>query len=117
MIRSKADQMQQQTDTIATLQYMAPECLTKGIYSFASDVYAFGVLSWELLHEREAYEGMSEFTLVNSVMQEGHCLKFDGSIEPEICELLQACMRVSVDERPSARSICTKLGDFLKPKK
>jgi len=96
---------------------MAPECLLKGQYSFASDVYAFGVVSWELLHEREAYEGMTEFTLVNSVMQEGHCLKFEESIEPEITELLQACMHIKVEERPNARQICTRLGEFLKPKK
>lgn len=39
------------TDTISTLEYMSPEVLKQGIYRPESDIYSFGVLMYELLSE------------------------------------------------------------------
>jgi serine/threonine protein kinase len=43
-----------------TMTHMAPETLTKGHISKASDVYAFGILMWEL------YSGMWACTSNNN---------------------------------------------------
>ena len=39
-----------------TAMYTAPEVLASGKASKAADVYAFGVLAWELLHQRSALQ-------------------------------------------------------------
>jgi len=104
-------------DTIATLHYMAPECMLRGYYSAHSDIYAFGILAWELLHEREAFEGLNEFNLINSIVNEGRTLKFDESISLEISQTLSKCFSPIPEDRPSAKVICTQFSDFLKSKK
>jgi serine/threonine protein kinase len=40
-----------------TLTHMAPELLLQGRASKASDVYAFGILLWELATGRRAFSG------------------------------------------------------------
>ena len=103
-----------QGDTIATLHYMAPECMLKGVYTPASDIYAFGVLGWELLHEKEAFEGLSEFHLINSIVNEGYTLQFDSSVPSEISKILANCLIVDPDRRPSAKLICLEMTDHFK---
>jgi serine/threonine protein kinase len=41
-----------------TLTHMAPELLLHGRASKASDVYAFGILLWELVTGLRAFQGM-----------------------------------------------------------
>lgn len=36
--------------------YMAPEVLFNNRYSYASDIYAFGIMYYELLHMATPYE-------------------------------------------------------------
>ncbi len=108
---------QKHADTIATLQYMAPECMLKGQYTVSSDIYAFGVLGWELLHEREAYEGLSEFNMINSIISDGHSLEFNDSVPPEVAKILSDCMHVNPDARPSAKSVCLQMAEHFKSSK
>lgn len=108
---------QRQGDTIATLYYMAPECMLKGIYSPSSDIYAFGILGWELLHEREAFEGLSEFHLINAIVNEGYTLKFDDLVPPEIAKILSDCIKVNPDSRPTAKTICLHMTEYFKSSK
>ena len=93
---------------------MAPECMLKGVYTPASDIYAFGVLGWELLHEAEAFEGLTEFHLINSIVNEGYTLKFDSSVPSEISKILSLCLAVDPDRRPSAKQICLDMADHFK---
>lgn len=105
-------------DTIATLHYMAPECMLKGQYSAASDVYSFAVLSWELLHEKEPFEGMNEFNLISSVVNSKCLLEFDrNAVSEDIISLLRACLSPNPEERPSAKVVCTKIDEHLKKNK
>lgn len=105
-------------DTIASLHYMAPECMLKGQYSAASDVYSFGVLCWELLHEKEPFEGLNEFNLISSVVNSKNLLDFDRNLVPEeIIPLLRSCLLINPEERPTSKTICTKIDDFIKKNK
>lgn len=105
-------------DTIATLHYMAPECMLRGQYTVASDIYSFGVLCWELLHEKKPFEGLNEFNLISSVVNSKGLLEFDRNIVPEeIGALLKACLSVNPEERPSAKALCTKIDEHIKKNK
>ena len=38
---------------------MAPELLREGLYSAAADVYAFGIMLWEMVTGESAYQNMT----------------------------------------------------------
>lgn len=91
--------------------------MLRGYYSSHSDIYAFGILSWELLHERQAFEGLNEYNLINSIVNEGNTLKFDDSIPADVSSILSRCFAPVPEDRPNARSICMQLTDTIKSKK
>jgi serine/threonine protein kinase len=49
---------------------MAPELLLHGRASSASDVYAYGILLWELLTARRAFQGVPVALLAQNVVQQ-----------------------------------------------
>lgn len=105
-------------DTIATLHYMAPECILRGQYSSSSDIYSFGVLAWEILHEREAFEGLSEYNMIDSIVKNKYALDFEkGSVPEEVASLLKSCLSVTPEDRPTALKICSKLDETIKSSK
>lgn len=56
------------TETVSTLQYMSPEAMSQSIYSTESDVYAFGIVAFEILFEREAFGNLEGFKLIDAVV-------------------------------------------------
>lgn len=55
---------------------MAPEVLMFGKISRASDVYAFGVLLWELYTAQQAFKGMPKALLGHEVTKMGQRPEF-----------------------------------------
>ncbi|HVU12477.1 MAG TPA: protein kinase, partial [Phototrophicaceae bacterium] len=52
-----------------TLAYMAPEILQGGQASVASDLYALGVIAFEMLAGKHPFQGDSTATLVNNILK------------------------------------------------
>lgn len=50
-----------------TVRYMAPESMRGEAYNEKVDVYAFGLLLWEMLAWRRAFEGVSARTFCRCV--------------------------------------------------
>lgn len=108
-----------QTETVGTLQYMAPECMHSSNYSTASDIYAFGVVAWEMLTEEQPHEGKFEFELIQSVVEKGDSLNFGkikALISKELKELLSSCLAYKPTERPTAEQVCELLKDSCSKK-
>ena len=55
------------TTAVGTARYMAPEVLLSAEYSFPCDVYSFGMLLWELTHDRVVFEKLKNRPLKNYV--------------------------------------------------
>lgn len=49
---------------------MAPETINQSIYTAKSDVYAFGILLWEVWTRKPAYEQLQPIQIIYSVVDE-----------------------------------------------
>ena len=59
-----SSRVSRQTGMTGTVNYAAPEVIKGGKFSEASDVFAFGVIVWELLTRRIPWEELNEYQIV-----------------------------------------------------
>lgn len=90
-----------------TLAYMAPETLTKPAYlSEKSDVYAFGVLLWEMLERHKPFESQNPAVVLACAFR-GQRLQFfrREDVEPWVYDILEVSWKQERGERPSAEQL------------
>ena len=54
---------------LGTVQYMAPEQLECGTVDARSDIFAFGVVLYEMITGRKAFEGTSQASVIAAILQ------------------------------------------------
>lgn len=103
---------------VGTNVWMAPEVLTgqsKREYSFAADMYSFGMLMYELMTLNMPYYESKGFAAVSKIMN-GEKPKFtaaDNGIYDEIMDVWNSLVDSNADSRPtSAKTFCV-LTDML----
>lgn len=103
------------TETVATLQYMSPEAMSQSIYTTASDIYAFGIVAYEILFEEQAFSNMEGFQLIDAVVNKQMKPVFPSDFErDDVKDILQSCWNFNPLERPPASKVCRKLMKILK---
>ncbi|KAL4434239.1 hypothetical protein ABPG75_000680 [Micractinium tetrahymenae] len=98
-----------ETGSYGTPTHAAPELLREGRLSPAVDVFAFGVLAWELVAGEEAYRGWHPMQIIMQVTQQGARPPALPHCPPALAALMQRCWRDDPAERPSFSSILTDL--------
>lgn len=86
-----------------------------GPTSKAWDVYAFGVLAWELLSMTELYPTMTESAIATAVQQGTLQPPLTQAIEvgqPDMYPLLQSCWQANDANRPTFGQIVDRLGEI-----
>ena len=83
------------------LAYMAVEQLRAGEVDRRTDVYAMGVVLWELLTLRRLFQGDSEAVVVTSVLEQD--LKSPSTIRPDLPPELDAIAMRALQRDPAAR--------------
>ena len=95
--------METLTADVGTARYMAPEILF-GPYDERADIFAFGVLTWETLHEAVAFGETSPLAAVLNIqkgLRPRHNLSEDLA---NLVPLIEVCWAMSADERPQRMS-------------
>ena len=97
----------------ATLAYKAPECFDDEPFSAASEVYAFGIVAWEVLTGGMPWEGFSEARLTKAMIKEERPpLPAELAAVPS-GQMVQRCWAQEPKARPAFAQLATGLGTAL----
>ncbi|BFU22493.1 protein tyrosine kinase domain-containing protein [Entamoeba histolytica] len=93
---------------LGTPIYAAPECYNDK-YSFASDVYAYGVTAWEIFYEDEPYKEFKSLFEIKDYVLQGKRLKIDDFMPLNLKELIEDCWKQKPEERLGFERVCNYL--------
>lgn len=82
---------------VGTPLYMAPETLKRNFYSYKSDLYAIGVVLYEMLTGETPHEARSERELLEKITQEAVLPKTLKN--PKLIEFLSKLLIISDAKR------------------
>ena len=114
------DRTQETTDpgiVKGKMSYLAPEIVTGGRPSPASDQFACGSVLWEALVGRKLFDGATDYEaycrLRDCMVQPLRPLRPD--VPPAFAQIIQRALSASADHRfPSAREMARQIGTALK---
>ena len=105
---SKDESYKQEWQLVGNLSYVSPEIITERIYSKAGDVYAFGMIVYEIMTTEVLYEGLS-LPQIELQVPKGIRPKFKGEIPRIYKELIESCWQDNPYERPTFDEIVSRL--------
>ena len=93
-----------------TISHMAPELLQSHVSSPAADVYAFGILLYELFSGTKAWRGMSGPAIMSAVVMHYKRPTFNPMTPLQIVELSTRCWAHNPEARPTFSGVLDSLG-------
>ena len=94
------------------VRWTAPEALSKGEFSRATDVWSYGVTLWEIFSEGDLPYG-SAYTnqqLIDAIKKKKAKLSAPDATPPQVATLLKICVSFSPELRPTFDDIVKDLG-------
>ncbi|TFK06944.1 hepatocyte growth factor [Platysternon megacephalum] len=83
------------------IKWTAPESLAYNTFSIKSDVWAFGVLLWEIAtYGMSPYPGI-DLSQVYDLLEKGYRMEQPEGCPPKVYELMRACWKWTPPDRPS----------------
>jgi hypothetical protein len=95
------------THGVGTACWLAPEVINFAHASKDSDVYAFGIVLWEVFTRQEVHEGLSAAQIIAKVANEG--LRPTVPRDCPWASIMTECWRQDASERPGFHKIMTSL--------
>eukprot|EP00201_Polytomella_parva_P020834 CAMPEP_0175042198 /NCGR_PEP_ID=MMETSP0052_2-20121109/2407_1 /TAXON_ID=51329 ORGANISM="Polytomella parva, Strain SAG 63-3" /NCGR_SAMPLE_ID=MMETSP0052_2 /ASSEMBLY_ACC=CAM_ASM_000194 /LENGTH=656 /DNA_ID=CAMNT_0016304937 /DNA_START=101 /DNA_END=2068 /DNA_ORIENTATION=+ len=100
------------TQTFGTVTHMPPELLSRGVLSPSADVYALGVLLWELLTADRVFKHLSDSEVILAVVTCKARPSFPSDSPLRYRYLAERCWAELPEARPSLATVLNEL-DFL----
>ncbi|MDP1614694.1 MAG: protein kinase, partial [Methylococcales bacterium] len=96
--------------SVGTLAWMAPELLSlKAVFSQASDVYALGMVFWEISTRKRPFQAAASQEAIRAAVREGEREDIPTSIPPFMSSLIARCWAQRSQDRPPSRLIATEI--------
>nr|AVT56263.1 sevenless [Boisea trivittata] len=97
----KNDYYRKEGEGLLPVRWMAPESLVDGVFTSQSDVWAFGVLLWEILSlGQQPYPARNNLEVLHYVRSGGRLSQPVAASSDMYC-LMMKCWSFSPDERPT----------------
>jgi len=96
---------QQTASVVGPVKWMAPEQMERRSYSKASDVFAFGVLLFEIFMLEPPWKGHSNIVAATKVLAGEHLDVSSSTIPRKIAALMETCWAMSKKERPAMEHV------------
>jgi serine/threonine protein kinase len=93
---------------VGTLLWMAPEVMTSTVATPKADIYALGIILWELLSGQWPFADVNPVQLVPLVLN-GTRPAIDSRWPASIVEPMKACWQADPESRPSAEHVVEHL--------
>jgi serine/threonine protein kinase len=101
------------TKTILPVRWMAPESLTRGNFSKASDVWSLGVVMYEVFtHGDRPYASLGNGEVLDFITGGGRLARPVDCPEPVYTQMV-ACWRMAAGDRPHAHEVHEALTQIL----
>jgi len=109
--RVQSENKSVETETFGTVTHMPPELLCEGRLSKAADVYAFGVLMWELVTGKRPYAGLRHPQIIAQKMKDlpQYRLQWPMGANKTIKAIAQQCLLSDPHQRPSFDTLVARL--------
>ncbi|XP_061176227.1 proto-oncogene tyrosine-protein kinase ROS-like isoform X2 [Saccostrea echinata] len=108
----KNDYYRKEGEGLLPVRWMSPESLVDGVFTTQSDIWAFGVLSWEVLtFGQQPYQARTNIEVLHFVRSGGQ-LDQPENCPQDIFELMKKSWSTVPDERPSFSTILKQLEEF-----
>ena len=82
---------------------MAPELLQRGSYDYTVDIWALGILLYELMHGYSPFRAKKIKDIYNKIKKQR--IHFHKSITEEVKELITGILKITPSERMSIEEI------------
>lgn len=100
------------TSKMGCAEYMPPELITGGLLTKSGDVYAFGVILWELYNGKRAWNGLKPVEVLEKVAR--HEVLTFGEHTPRRLKILgEKCMSTHPKQRPIFSDIVFEVNSIL----
>lgn len=99
---------------VGTISYIAPEQITENLYTPAGDVYALGVIFYEMLVGKQAFTGDSITSVVEKILDASTLppIQSRADIPVELNDLIMKMLSRETGQRPSAPDVAAALQSF-----
>jgi ephrin-A len=104
-VANSADAQHVTASSVGPLKWMSPQSLLDKAWNEKSDVWAFGVLMYEVIAREEPYADLEPVQVAAQVCRDGITLEPPNTFGDDLVDLLHSCMRWEETGRPTFRQI------------
>src|SRR5947208_11898019 len=98
------------------IPYLAPEVLSKKLYTKESDIYSFGMIMWEFTTGKKPFHNRSHNHLLISDILKGESPQITDDTPEFYAELMKKCWDHNPENRPTAKEIHDCLHEYVQIK-
>lgn len=109
---ASSDERYQMSGETGSFRYMAPEVAEHNPYNEKADVYSYGVILWEMMTKKKAYNNFTLNQFYKLVVKSGERPKIPKNWPTDFTCIIEECWSADIKKRPSFSEISGRLNSL-----